>query len=183
MGFLHGQFLVASPHLPDSNFYRSVVLMIHHDEEGAFGVILNRPSSNTIKDLWEMFSDDIPDCNEVIHHGGPVEGPMMALHCEKQQAESEIIPGIFLTTSKDQLEEIVRYSTSPFILISGYAGWSPGQLEGEMEVGGWLTLPASRQHVFCRDEDLWKQVVEEIGMDVMGPRVRSRNHLVDPSMN
>ena len=72
MNSLRGQFLIASPHLPDSNFYRSVVLMIQHDDEGAFGVILNRPTENTVSEIWEMITDEPCESLQPINLGGPV---------------------------------------------------------------------------------------------------------------
>ena len=80
MKSLKGHFLVASPHLADANFYRSVVLMIQHDEDGAVGLVLNRPTDNTIAEVWEMISESPCDVQGCVSIGGPVAGPLMALH-------------------------------------------------------------------------------------------------------
>ena len=77
---LQGQFLVASPHLGDGNFNRSVVLIIKHDDDGAFGLVLNRPTGNTVGDVWRMVTEQELDCDRPIYLGGPVQGPLVCLH-------------------------------------------------------------------------------------------------------
>src|SRR4051794_14729313 len=72
MKSLQGQFLIASPELGDPNFYKGVVLMIKHDEEGAFGLILNRPTDNTVAEVWKMVGEEDVDCPKPIFMGGPV---------------------------------------------------------------------------------------------------------------
>src|SRR5688572_1282976 len=80
MASLQGQFLVASPHLSDPNFYKSVVLMVKHDEEGAFGLILNRPTTNTVREIWRAVTEQDLECEQPIYMGGPVSGPLVCLH-------------------------------------------------------------------------------------------------------
>ncbi|HTN75997.1 MAG TPA: YqgE/AlgH family protein [Pirellulaceae bacterium] len=75
MDSLRGHFLVGSPHLSDRNFYRSVVLMVQHDAEGALGVNLTRPTDTTVADIWQQACDRPSDCQRPIYLGGPVNGP------------------------------------------------------------------------------------------------------------
>ena len=145
MSHLQGQFLVASPHLGDGNFYRSVVLMIKHDDEGAFGLILNRPTGNTVREVWRMVTEEELDCDQPIYLGGPVQGPLVCLHRIKSCAEAEVLPGVYFAAHKDELHKIVSQTAKPFRLFTGYAGWAGGQLEGELQVGGWLTLAGRRR--------------------------------------
>lgn len=180
---LQGQFLVASPHLGDGNFYRSVVLIIKHDDEGAFGLILNRPTGNTVRDVWRMVTEEELECDRPIYLGGPVQGPLVCLHRVKSCAESEVLPGVYFAAHKDELHKIVSQKSKPFRLFMGYSGWAGGQLEGEMQAGGWLTMPASKALVFDDREDLWEQVVRSIGQDVLGPAIKTRHVPHDPSLN
>ncbi len=80
MNSLQGYVLVASPHLLDSNFLRSVVLIIQHNDQGAFGVVLNRPTNNTIAQLWGLVSQTPCDNPSPVYVGGPVPGPLVAIH-------------------------------------------------------------------------------------------------------
>ena len=80
MNSYFGHFLAAVPDLADSNFYRSVVLMFHHDEEGASGIIINRPSPVELSEVWNKVSEVPCNVHQQLYVGGPVEGPLMALH-------------------------------------------------------------------------------------------------------
>jgi len=183
MQSLRAHLLVASPKLPDQNFYRTVVLVIQHTEEGAFGVVLNRPTSVSVGDVWSGVADEPCDSQEPINLGGPVEGPLLALHQQKTCSEGEVLPGVYLATQKELLRQIVSQNKYPYRLFSGYAGWGEGQLEGELKVGGWLTTPATADHIFANPDDLWKEVADKIGREILGPTVRSKHVPSDPTMN
>jgi Putative transcriptional regulator len=183
MSSLQGQFLVASPHLGDGNFNRSVVLIIKHDDEGALGLILNRPTRNTVGDVWRMVTEKELDCDQPIYLGGPVQGPLVCLHRVKSCAESEVLPGVYFAADKSDLEKIVSQRAKPFRLFMGYAGWAGGQLEGEMKVGGWLAMPADKKLVFDNREDLWEQVVRTIGQGIIAPALKTKHVPQDPSLN
>ncbi len=183
MESLAGQFLIASPHLPDPNFYRSVVLMIQHNEEGAFGVILNRPTDKTAGEVWELFSDEPCSPEQPIYLGGPVAGPLIALHTESASSEAQILRGVHLTTDRSNLATLICRGAEPLRLFVGYAGWGAEQLEGELEVGGWLTLPANRQDVFSDHNTIWNRVASRIGLDILSPTIRRHPVPDDPSVN
>ena len=183
MSSLQGQLLIASPHLADGNFFRSVVLIVKHDDEGAFGLILNRPTPSTVRDIWRMVAEQELECDQPIYMGGPVSGPLVALHRLKSCAEAEVLPGIFFAAHKVQLLKVVSQTKKPFRLFSGYAGWAGGQLEAEMQVGGWLTLPAQKDLVFYDADDLWDQTVKTIGEDILGPAIKTKHVPENPSLN
>src|SRR2546429_9566394 len=103
MKSLQGQFLIASPELGDPNFYKAVVLLIKHDDEGAFGLILNRPTDNTVAELWKMVGEEEVQCEQPIFLGGPGTGPLVALHRVKPAAEAEGMPGVYFSAPKDKL--------------------------------------------------------------------------------
>ena len=119
MKSLKGHFLVASPHLADPNFFRSVVLMLQHDEEGAFGVVLNRPTNNTVADVWSLVSQLPCDSREPVHVGGPVAGPLIALHTDLPHSEMEVAGGVYFTSDKESIIQIVTQPAGAFRLFGG----------------------------------------------------------------
>jgi len=184
MRSLQGHLLVASPHLGDPNFARSVVLIIQHEAEGALGVVLNRPSGKNIADVWEELTGTPNERDDPIYLGGPLEGPLMAIHTLKDAGEKEIVPGLWFATHRDHINAVVSQSTTPFRLFSGYSGWGAGQLDGEMEVGGWLTVEATAEFVFAaNDDELWQLVVRRVGSDILKTDRNIREWPDDPSLN
>lgn len=184
MSRLKGQFLIASPHLGDANFYHSVVLMIQHDEQGALGVILNRPTDHTIAEMWQMLEDDEQcEADAPIHVGGPVNGPLLAIHTDAAHAESEVVEGVYFASTEASIMRLVMQSECPYRLFLGYSGWAAGQLEAELKAGGWLTLPASADDIFSDHEQLWQRVSRQVGLDILAPTIRQRNVPTDPSVN
>ena len=182
MNDLTGHLLVAIPELSDRNFFRSVVLLIHHGEDGASGVVLNRPSNHLVKDIWEEVAGHSTDCDHPIHIGGPVDGPMIALHQSPDLAEVQVVEGVYLSMDCEKINELVEEASASLRLYSGYSGWGPGQLDGEMRQGGWLALPATKDHVFSDDEALWKNVCHQIGNDILVPS-NQRSSSYNPDCN
>lgn len=183
MRSLRGQLLVAVPGLPDQNFWRTVVLMIRHDEDGGFGLILNRPTSRTVAEIWNLIAKKPCDCDQTVHLGGPVPGTVLALHTMRSCSEDEILPGVYLATRLERLNRIVRHPDRPFRLYAGYSGWAAGQLEGELEQGGWLTLEASYDYVFGDPDTLWKKAAEAVGQQIVEPLLTRVRTPADPSQN
>jgi len=183
MKSLQGHFLIASPHLADINFYKGVVLMIKHDEEGAMGLILNRPTENTVADVWKMVGEEDIDCPQPIFFGGPVGGPLVALHRLKGAAEAEVLPGIYFAAHKDELAKLVHQTSKPFRFFTGYAGWAGGQLESELSAGGWLTSKANKKLLFQSADDLWEHVTRAIGETILAKAMKVKHVPADPSLN
>jgi putative transcriptional regulator len=183
MKSLQGHFLIASPHLGDSNFYKGVVLMIKHDEEGAFGLMLNRPTDNTVGEVWKFVNEEEIDCLEPIFFGGPVRGPLVALHRLKVAAEAEVLPGIYFSADKDKLQMLVQQTSKPYRFFTGYAGWAGGQLESELKAGGWLTSKSQKKLIFKAADDLWEQVTRTIGETILNKVVKVKHVPADPSLN
>lgn len=182
MNRLTGHLLIAIPDLFDQNFHQTVVFVIQHDEEGASGVVLNRPSDTTIRDVWEEVSEATAEAVDPVYIGGPVQGPLIALHESLALAESSVIPGVFVSVSREQLNELVQQHDHQYRIFSGYSGWAPGQLENELDQGGWLTLPAKHDHVFASTDGLWKKVCDAVGSDILGHHLGK--HLPDdPTLN
>jgi putative transcriptional regulator len=184
MDSLQGNLLVASPRLPDANFYRSVVFMIEHQEDGALGLVLNRVSGQSLKEVWQAACDSPCHSDQQLHVGGPVGGPLMALHSHPELEGHEIVRRVFFSSERDVLEALVGQTDHPYRIFSGYAGWGSGQLEGEMRVGGWLTAAARWRHIFGDDHEvLWRDVVNSIGAEITRDVLNIRNLPQDPQNN
>lgn len=186
MAWLRGHFLVASPHLPDSNFARSVVLLVEHQADGALGVIVNRLTAVPLEQFWKRLSQEATaaPADQFLSLGGPVEGQAMCLHTHAAAAESEILPGLFLSTQVDKILKVMRYKRGSYRIFWGYAGWGPGQLEAELKVGGWLIAPATVQQVFRADPELlWQQVMWQSGERILRESLQITDFPPDPSCN
>lgn len=163
MKSLQGQLLIAAPDLMDPNFFQKVVLLIQHNSEGAFGIVLNGPTARTIREVWEEVGGSPAECDDPVNLGGPVQGPLMAIHTQEYLADAELLPGVFFSMEKTKLEQLVSEDVQPFRVFAGCAGWAKGQLEAELEEGAWLTLPAKADYVFFMGDDLWAAVMEQLG--------------------
>lgn len=183
MKSLAGQFLVASPHLRDPNFARTVVLMLQHEEQGALGVVINRPGDKTVDEVWEMIGNEPVGCDQAVHVGGPVPGPLIAIHDQRKLAEKEVLPQLYMSMQKDSIEQLVQKSGATFRLFSGHAGWGGGQLESEMNAGGWLTSPAEPLEVFADPDAIWKEVCGKIGRRIIAPNIPPDRMPIDPGLN
>jgi putative transcriptional regulator len=175
-----GHLLIAVPELLDPNFNESVVLLIQHDGDGASGLILNRATQTTIE---EVFTDgtSVPTAKQPIYLGGPVEGPLMAIHGCVSLAEKDIVENVYFSINSENIQGIVQQTLRPFRLFFGYSGWGPGQLENELQVGGWLVLPASADLIFGDEVNLWKFVSNQVGLDIIFSKPVSLPH--DPGAN
>ena len=107
MKSLQGQLLVASTTLVDPNFFHTVVLIVQHNEEGALGLVLNRPLRTTIKEMWEQVAEEDADVDGVLHQGGPCEGPLMVIHGDDVQGEIEVTKDLYFCTSRDRVEQLM----------------------------------------------------------------------------
>lgn len=182
MDSLAGKLLIATPDLIDPNFLRSVIFLVQHTDQGASGVILNQPTPTTVSAVWDEISDAECECEHPVSCGGPVDGPLLALHQMSEVSEREVIKGVHLSMHRSSLHRLVMQSEFTFRIFSGYSGWGPNQLDMEVEHGGWLILPADADHVFVENDHLWRSVCEHVGHDVLRPHIGSIRP-VDPSVN
>jgi putative transcriptional regulator len=175
--------LIASPHLPDPNFYRSVVLMVEHLADGALGLIVNRVSGTRLEAIWQQISETECQSNQSVYVGGPVEGPLMALHTDPDLEGLEVLPEIYFSSERQVIETLVAQQAHRYRIFSGYAGWGPGQLEGELKLGGWLTAPAHADHIFGSHDELWQRVTHGIGDQITRETLNIRHVPIDPRSN
>jgi putative transcriptional regulator len=153
-------FLIAMPNMVDPNFARTLTFICEHNEQGALGVVVNRPIEMNLHTLLEQISlapatdayKSVP-----VHFGGPVQVDRgFVLHTPVGQWQSTLAVGseIGLTTSKDILQAVARGEGPTQILVTlGYAGWAPGQLEHELSQNAWLTVQATADVIFDHAPD------------------------------
>jgi putative transcriptional regulator len=189
MNSLQGQLLVASPDLLDPNFVKTVVLMVQHSDQGALGLVLNRPTKTTVKEALAQVDDTPCLREELLGMGGPCQGSLMAVHTRAQLKEVEILPNVFFSAESEHLEALVATDEGPARFFVGFAGWGPGQLEGEMETGSWRTAAADADLIFeggreaWQGHRLWEQITKQIASSVLRSALNIKHRPSDPSMN
>jgi len=158
--------LVAVPQLDDPNFARSVVYLIAHSDEGAFGLVLNRPADVDLHTVCAELGLEAAT-QDPVYMGGPVDiGRGFVLYRGAAEDDaSEVQPGVQLSGEPDVLSQLLARRGS-FRLYLGYAGWAPGQLEQELAAGAWLTVPSRPEYLLDVDADaLWARVIRDQGID------------------
>lgn len=170
--------LMAMPQVLDPFFHKSVVLLLHHEAEGSFGFIVNRPTGIRISEIlkgmdvgWHGSAED------VAFFGGPVqpqlgtvlftpEAPLSNEGDEDDETASEVIPGVALTQHIGDLSRLAEAPPDHFRLFLGYAGWGEGQLIEEILRNDWLTAPVSSDLLFAPDpEKVWDEALRSVGVD------------------
>lgn len=176
---LTGQVLIAMPAMGDARFARAVLYICAHSTEGAMGLVVNRPLPELrFAELLEQLDiTATPDMRELrILIGGPVEESrgfvLHSLDYRVEESTLEIASGVGLTSTLEVLDALARgVGPREATLALGYAGWGPGQLEGELAQNAWLTAPASRDLLFGRAyEHKWTAALRSLGVD---PRMLS----------
>lgn len=166
---LAGQMLVASPDMRDPRFVETVIYMVKHDSKGALGLVINRPlAKGPIEDLLKGFHADTQGVkgDTVIYYGGPV-APTAAfvLHTDDvlMDTSTQVKDGIAVT-SDAKLIAAIGHGKGPrqALIIMGYAGWAPGQLEAELKADAWFVVPADSKLVFGKDaEQKWRHALDK----------------------
>jgi putative transcriptional regulator len=177
---LRGKLLVASPSLVDPNFARSVVLITEHSDEGAMGIVLNRPSETGVGEVVPELAEIA--ASEPVYVGGPVQPEAVVLLAEFADPEAAawiVVADVGLASAEvdlDELPQAVRRGR----VYAGYSGWSPGQLEAELETDSWIVEPPLPAELFPDDPaTLWRDVLARKG----GRYTLISRMPTDPSMN
>jgi putative transcriptional regulator len=174
MDSLVGQLLIASPMLSDY-FQRTVVLVLGHAEEGAMGVVVNRPSELDVADAVPALAEQVGD-DDLVYRGGPVSPETVVALAEfddPTRAASMVLGGVGIL-DPERIDGFV----GRLRVFAGYAGWGPGQLEAELEEEAWFVAPADPEDLFV-DEDLWPIALQRKG----GPYALLARLPADPSVN
>jgi putative transcriptional regulator len=165
MDSARGQLLIAGPTLLDQNFWRTVVLVIEHTDEGALGLVLNRPSETTVGDAVPQL-EELVDLEDQLFIGGPVQPSSVIVLAQFEDAGDAALiafDDVGVLGAGGSLEEVsvgVRAGRA----FVGHAGWGPGQLDSELDRGDWILEPARREDAFSADpSDLWPEVLTRKG--------------------
>ncbi len=165
MGPADGQLLIAAPSLSDPNFWRTVVLVIQHSDEGALGLVLNRPSDTTVTDSVPAL-DELVDGDDPLFIGGPVQPSSVMVLAEFEEAGDAALlafDDVGVLAAGDAPHELpagVRTARA----FAGHTGWGPGQLDAELERDDWILERARLEDAFTSTpEDLWSLVLTRKG--------------------
>jgi putative transcriptional regulator len=176
-----GQLLIAGPALLDPNFWRTVVLVVEHTEDGALGLVLNRPSGTTVGEAVSQL-EQLVDLGDQLFIGGPVQPSAVIVLAEFEDATDaaliafDDIGVLGIASSLDELGPGVRTGRA----FVGHAGWGPGQLDSELERGDWILEPAQRSDAFSdAPRELWQSVLTRKG----GSYALIARMPADPSVN
>ena len=179
MDFLQGKLIVSSPSLIDPNFRKTVVLIAHHDEEGALGLVLSRPSDVAAAEAGPVL-DGLPGAEDPVFVGGPVQPDAFMVLAEFEDvddAAAPIIDGLgFMPADAEPADLAIKRLR----LFAGYSGWGSGQLEAELAEDSWIVVDAAADDAFADDPDvLWRTVVQRKG----GSFSLMENMPFDPGLN
>jgi putative transcriptional regulator len=176
---LRGHLLVAAPTLVDPNFNRTVVLIAEHTEEGALGVVLNRPSESSVGEVVPDLSP-LLDEDELVYTGGPVQPTGVMVLAEFDDPVDAALPvdgELGFVALEADTEAIAAQRARAF---AGHSGWGPGQLEGELEEEAWFVAAFEREDAFADDPDeLWSRVLMRKG----GAYALVARMPLDPTLN
>ncbi len=164
MDSARGQLLIAGPGLLDPNFWRTVVLIVEHSDEGALGLVLNRPSETTVGEAVSEL-EQLLDVDDPLYVGGPVQPSALIVLAEFEQPEEAALIafddiGVLASGAQEDPALSVRRGRA----FVGHAGWGPGQLDDEVDRGDWILEPALRDDAFTHTPtDLWSTVLTRKG--------------------
>jgi putative transcriptional regulator len=182
MESLRGQVLVAGPTLIDPNFWRTVVLIVEHSDDGAFGLVLNRPSETTVGEAVPDLST-LVDSDEPLFIGGPVQPSSVITLAQFGDVTDAALLAFddigVLGTGGPPLDELAERVVRARAYV-GHSGWGPGQLDSEFEGGDWIAEPALHDDVFAdAPRELWSDVLIRKG----GSYALVARMPLDPSLN
>ena len=161
-----GTLLVASPALKGTAFSKTVVFVLQDNSEGTFGVVLNQPANEKIKCAWhKLIGSDASD--RFIVQGGPIGGPVFALHQQQNLAEMEMPGGVFVSAESDKFQQLIDNDASSYRIVFGVAGWEGGQLREEIEAGLWFTLDGDAEQVFDDPTWMWEKSLRRYGQGLI----------------
>jgi putative transcriptional regulator len=174
-------FLLSMPQMADPNFRRTVILLCEHSNDGAWGLILNRPTGKTAASVVEFTPALTGDSGLEIWTGGPVEPQRGALLLPEEplgEDAFEVSPGIFLSSSADFLRKLIEGpAVEKARLLMGYSGWGPLQLDRELTESSWLISDVAHAIVFdTTPAEMWEAAIRRLGVDPAALHVSTGIH-------
>ena len=194
---LSGTVLVASPRLSHTPMAEAVVLVIQDSEQGVFGVRLNDTATSQQASEFHEFTQ-LPSTRDALMIGGPLNGPVMALHQNEDLAEVELRDGVFVSCSQDALQMLVEDeanaadshslisvegSPSNYRIVVGVAGWQTPQIHAEIDAALWYPIQCDADIVFESTENMWGKALRRYGNDVAYDVTGINSHGVDCQLN
>lgn len=194
---LSGTVLVASPRLSHTPMAEAVVLVIQDSDEGVFGVRLNASATSQQASEFQEFTQ-LPSLRDSLMIGGPLNGPVMALHQNEDLAEVELRDGVFVSCSQDALQMLVEYEAnasenhslipleeSPlnYRIVVGVAGWKTPQIHAEIDAALWYPIECDADIIFEDSETMWFKALRRYGDDVAYDVTGISSHDVDCYLN
>jgi putative transcriptional regulator len=180
-GVQPGTFLVAAPSLRNNPFNQTVVFVLQNDSQGTFGAVINRPADQEMIANWSRTTGlEITRPNMI--QGGPLNGPIVAIHQNKPLAEVEICDGVCLSVEPNALQQLTRQE-SPYRIVLGIAGWGRQQLSSEMDSGLWYHLVVDPTHVFDDHSTMWENFVREFGRQTLSHIIGQQHFPSNPALN
>jgi len=172
--YLNNQFIIAMPTLADPNFFHTVTYLCQHNNEGALGIVINRPTQMKLGEIFMQMNILVTSSSAsemTVFAGGPVQQEHgFVLHTTegKWDVTMHVSDSVSLTTSRDIIEAIaVDKGPKQYLIALGYAGWGEGQLEQEILANTWLNTPFSKNVLFDTPIDKrWQGAAEQIGIDI-----------------
>jgi putative transcriptional regulator len=182
MNSCEGHFLVAARHQLDPNFAGMVILVVEHSHEGAFGVIVNCPREESGRfQQWNLRRRSSKGTR--FSFGGPVTGPLMAVHTKASLGERQLLPGVFFSGKEKNVRVLMRQAEQPLKVFAGYAGWGAGQLDFEVEQGIWRVAPATAEQIFSESDELWEQISKQASRLRLRIMLNLKHIPTDPLLN
>ncbi len=163
---------------------RTVVYILEHNDEGAIGLVLNRPLNLSVGELLSELTDREIKNGEPVFYGGPVDGLVMMIKSTLDVASES--KAIFVASDSDRITKLAdkeEYDSQSLRIFDGYSGWGASQLDHEMDEGSWLVWDIPPDQLFCEPEELWQTAVRQIGRDIIAQGVAGTELALDPTRN
>lgn len=187
-----GKLLIAAPEMSKqaNSFAHTVILVVKHNDDGAFGLCVNRRGQGTVGDFWtqacenEFWKGEATNPDQRMYAGGPCSVALFSLHTESDIGDIMVVPGIWFSARESNVEESFRLEGQRRIIV-GYSGWSPGQLESELEQGAWFALDASPELIFSEadDREIWESAKKAYASKQTGDWLGINTEGIDPLLN
>jgi putative transcriptional regulator len=158
-------------------------LVVEHAERGAFGVIVNYPSDRHERISQPRSIKPRRPKEPKLYSGGPLTGPLIAVHSDELFSEIEVLPGVFFAERERNVVAVMRSRAQPRKVFTGYVAWQPGQLERELESGIWCDIPATAATIFSNDDNLWEKLLRQAFDSLLQGMCHSKHIPSDASLN